>query len=81
MLELADRSGLEEGQLLADDKPCPHPSEVDEFFAVCTDDVMHWSRDPHLSQDSMQALDAVWADAGVQNKTDKDVNWQTHGVA
>ena len=43
MLSQVAAVGLDDRHLLADDRPCPNGNQVDEFCAVCTDDVMHWS--------------------------------------
>ena len=50
-------AGLTDRQLLADYKPSPTMTEVDECFAVCTDDVMHWARSVPLARDRMAKLD------------------------
>ena len=41
MLSRVAAVDLDDRHLLADDKPAPNGNDVDEFIAVCTDDVMH----------------------------------------
>ena len=74
MLNLAAAAGLEEHQLLADDKPAPNPDLTDEFFAVCTDDVMHWARSVSVSADRLARLDVQWSRAGISRRPNKDLD-------
>lgn len=81
MLDLSSKAGLNDDLLLADDKAGPNVVEFEEFFAVCTDDVMHWARDPRASEERLKLLGDVWHAAGVPSKAAKNIDWQTHGAA
>ena len=48
---------------------------VQEFFAVCTDDVMHFARSARVAEKRMEALDAQWTKVGIVGKPSKDLNW------
>ena len=58
MLFQTNAVGLDYSHLLADDKPSPNFAIVDECFAVCTDDVMHWSRSVGGARARLNSLDA-----------------------
>ena len=57
MLSQVATVDLDDRHLLADDKPAPNANEVDEFIAVCSDDVMHWSYLVASSSDRLAKLD------------------------
>ena len=81
MLAQAEATGLTAEHLLADDKPAPNADLVNEFHAICTDDLMHWARDPSLSEQRMAALDKQWSSSGLIRRADKDTDWKLHGTA
>ena len=68
MLTQVDATGLGAEHLLADDKSSPNAVDVDEFVAVCTDDVMHWSRSTHAAKTRLAALDRQWNNVGITRK-------------
>ena len=81
MLAQTTAVGLVERHLLADDKPSPNFAEVDECFAICTDDVMHWARTVPLAKARLARLDDQWRGSGIMRRPDKDVDWSLHGTA
>jgi hypothetical protein len=81
MLAQAEAVGLSPDHRLSDHKAAPNPDVVDEFYAVCTDDFMHWSRSPITSQQRLAALDQQWSHAGLFRRPEKDTNWSTTGTA
>ena len=81
MLTQATNVGLDDRFLLADDKPAPNATEVNEFFAVCTDDFMHWARSVPIACDRLARLDVQWGRSGIVRKPAKDVDWTLHGTA
>ena len=74
MLSQTSAVGLEDKHLLADDKPTPNFNEVEECFAVCTDDVMHWARSVDLASDRLARLDVQWGRSGITRRPDKDID-------
>ena len=81
MLAQASSVGLHDRHLLADDKPAPNATDVDEFYAVCTDDFMHWARSIPIACDRLARLDVQWSRAGITRKPVKDVDWTLCGTA
>ena len=81
MLHQTSSAGLGDDMLLADDKPSPNFSLVDECFSVCTDDVIHWARSEAIAKRRLGVLDNVWKEAGIMRKPEKDLDWGLHGVA
>jgi hypothetical protein len=80
MLAQTTAVGLDDRYLLADDKAAPNLAEVDECFAVCTDDVMHWSRSVPLACDRLARLDVQWGKSGITRRPDKDIDWSLTGT-
>ena len=81
MLSQVAAAGLDDRYLLADDKSAPNGNIVDEFCAVCTDDVMHWSRSVASASDRMAKLDVQWGKSGIIRKPTKDIDWSLRGTA
>ena len=81
MLAQVSAVGLRSSHLLADDKPAPDFNVVKECVAVCTDDVMHWSRDVSSAADRLAKLDVQWGRAGILRRPDKDLDWSLSGTA
>ena len=81
MLSQVDAIGLDERYLLADDKPAPDGNVVSEVCAVCTDDVMHWSRSVASSCDRLVKLDVQWGRSGIIRKPATDLDWSLRGTA
>ena len=81
MLSTARAAGLQDRNLLSNDRATPDPSDVDEFFAVCTDDVMHWARDTERAQSRLKRLGEVWQRVGIGRKPEKDLDWSLFGTA
>ena len=75
MLSQTDASGFGQHHILADDKQAPNFSEVDEGFAVCTDDVMHWARTIPLACDRLAKPDVQWGRSGIARRPDEDIDW------
>ena len=80
MLAQAAGVGLDDRYLLADDKPASNSTEVDEFYAVCTDDFMHWARSVPLACNWLASLDVRWGRSGISRKPAKDVGWTLRGT-
>ena len=68
MLAQTAAVGLDDRYLLADGKAAPNLAEVDECFAVCTDDVMHWACD------RLARLDVQLGKAGITWRPNKDID-------
>ena len=81
MLHQTRAAGMTDTCLLADDKPCPDFGSVSECHAVCTDDVMHWARDPAIAKRRLEKLDRQWTTAGISRRPDKDLDWSLKGTA
>ena len=81
MLSQITAIGLDGRHLLADDKPAPNGNEVDEYCAVCTDDVMHWSRSVTAACLRLASLDVQWGKSGIIRKPAKDIDWSLRGTA
>ena len=81
MLSQVEAVGLDARHLLADDKAAPNGNEVDEFCAVCTDDVMHCSRSVDKSCDRLAKLDVQCGRSGIVRKPVKDLDWSLRGTA
>jgi hypothetical protein len=80
MLYQTSAIGLSENLMLADDKPSPNAALVKEFFAVCTDDVIHFSRSARLAEQRMDALAAQWKKVGIVGKPSKDLDRSHKGL-
>ena len=81
MLSQFDALGLDVCYLLTDEKTCPNGIEIYEFCAVCTDDVMHWSRSVEKSCDRLARLDVRWGRSGIVRNPAKDLDWSLRGTA
>ena len=80
MLHQVSQIGLAEDMLLADGEPCPDLSRYDECVAVCTDDVMHFSRCPVAARHRLHSLDLQLKECGIPRRPDKDLDWSAAGV-